>query len=245
MSRDLASEHGALRAHALLDERVPHTVHERDSSGTLDRLRDGPARAHVVDHLLAGSFREHGFRHERCREVTRDEFACVVDEEAAIRVPVIRDSEVRGFLRHLPNDELAVLREERIRLVVREAPVRLEVTPDDVELRQFLEHRREHGAGHPVRRVDDDTQRADRVHVDEGEDFRDEAWPDVLGPQRAASLRVGELRPLPAHAPRRAPSLLRRASAPRRTIFIPVYSLGLCEAVTQMPPSRPSSVTAW
>ena len=33
-------------------------------------------------------------------------------------------------------------------------------------------------------------------------------------------------------------------SAPRRTIFIPVYSFGLCEAVTSMPPSSPSSPTA-
>jgi len=32
--------------------------------------------------------------------------------------------------------------------------------------------------------------------------------------------------------------------APRRTIFIPVYSLGLCEAVTAMPPSSSSSPTA-
>ncbi len=34
-------------------------------------------------------------------------------------------------------------------------------------------------------------------------------------------------------------------SAPRRTIFMPVYSAGLCEAVTQMPPSSESSPTAW
>jgi len=32
--------------------------------------------------------------------------------------------------------------------------------------------------------------------------------------------------------------------APRRTIFIPVYSFGLCEAVTAMPPSSSSSPTA-
>jgi len=33
-------------------------------------------------------------------------------------------------------------------------------------------------------------------------------------------------------------------SAPARTIFIPVYCLGLCEAVTQTPPSSSSSPTA-
>ena len=33
-------------------------------------------------------------------------------------------------------------------------------------------------------------------------------------------------------------------SAPARTIFMPVYCFGLCEAVTQTPPSSPSSPTA-
>ena len=34
-------------------------------------------------------------------------------------------------------------------------------------------------------------------------------------------------------------------NAPRRTTFIPVYCFGLCEAVTQIPPSSPSEPTAW
>jgi hypothetical protein len=34
-------------------------------------------------------------------------------------------------------------------------------------------------------------------------------------------------------------------SAPRRTIFIPVYSAGLCDAVTQIPPSSEREPTAW
>ena len=33
-------------------------------------------------------------------------------------------------------------------------------------------------------------------------------------------------------------------SAPRRTIFMPVYSFGLCEAVITIPPSSPSDPTA-
>ena len=42
----------------------------------------------------------------------------------------------------------------------------------------------------------------------------------------------------------RSPESPPTGSAPRRTIFIPVYSFGLCEAVTVKPPSRPSSPTA-
>ena len=64
--------------------------------------------------------------------------------------------------RFLRDDELAVLRQERVRLVVRERPVRLEVTADDVEHRQPVEHRRQHRPGHPVRRVDHDPERPER-----------------------------------------------------------------------------------
>ena len=73
--RDLAPEHGVLRAHALLDERVPDAVHERDAAGALDRLRHAPARADVVDDLLARRLGEDSLGHQRGREVTRDELA--------------------------------------------------------------------------------------------------------------------------------------------------------------------------
>ena len=68
------------------------------------------------------------------------------------------------------------------------------------------------------------------------------------GRRRPASPRLcaRPAEPRPRRAPgrgcRAAPSRRRPAARPRRTIFIPVYSLGLCEAVTQIPPSSPSSV---
>ena len=48
----------------------------------------------------------------------------------------------------------------------------------------------------------------------------------------------------PGRARRAAPTRRRPAARRARTIFIPVYSFGLCDAVTVMPPSRPSSPTA-
>ena len=53
----------------------------------------------------------------------------------AVGVAVVRDPQIRRLLLHLRDDELAVLGEQWIRLVVREAPVRLEVAAHDVELR--------------------------------------------------------------------------------------------------------------
>ena len=96
--RDLAGEDGVLGAHALLDERVADAIHERRPAGPLDRLGNGPARAHVVDDLLAGRLREHGLGEERGHEVAGDELARVVDEEAAVGVAVVRDAEVCSLL---------------------------------------------------------------------------------------------------------------------------------------------------
>ena len=100
----------------------------------------GPARADVVDDLLARRPREHGLGEKRSGEVTRDELARVVDEEAAVGVAVVCDSEVGVLLHDLRHDELAILREERVRLVVREGSVGFEVAAHDVELRQAFEN---------------------------------------------------------------------------------------------------------
>ena len=53
MAGDLTPEHGALLAHAVFEERVADAIDERNAAGALDRLRHGPARAHVVEDLRA------------------------------------------------------------------------------------------------------------------------------------------------------------------------------------------------
>ena len=190
-----------------------------------------------------GSLAEDRLGEERGHEVSRDELAGVVDEEAAVSVSVVGDAEIGALAAGPLHDEGAVLREERVRLVVRKRAVRLEVAARDLELRQALEHGRKHRAGHPVRRVDDDSQRPDRVHVDEREHLVDEARPHVLLADLAAA-RDGAEAGRGAGADLVQPESPPTGSAPRRTIFMPVYCFGLWEAVTQMPPSSPSSPTA-
>ncbi len=174
-----------------------------DSAGAFDRLGHGPARAHVVDHLLARRLGEHRLGEERGHEVAGDELAHVVDEEAAVGVAVVRDSEIGGLLLHLRDDELAILGEEGIRLVVREAPVGLEVTSDDLELR-----RRSSTGGSITPAIPfaaSTTTRSGRIasDVDEREHLLDEARPDVLARAR-----------IPAARPIRSPP--RRACGSRR-----------------------------
>ncbi len=198
MRRHLSGEHGADLAHPLLDERMPDPVDQRLAARTLDRLGHRPRGPHVVDHLPAGLPREHRLGEQRRREVARHELARVVDEEASIGVAVVGDPECRLLLGRALHDELAVLREQRVRLVVRERPVGLEVATHDLHLGQALQHRREHHARHPVCRVDDDPERSDRLGVDEAEDPLDEVVPDVDrrdGPAR------GRIAPLAAHRP--------------------------------------------
>ena len=96
--RDLAGEDGVLGAHALLDEGVADAAHERRPARTLDRLRHGPARTHVVEDLLARMLGQDRLGEERGHEVARNELARVVDEEAAVGVAVVRDTEVGAAL---------------------------------------------------------------------------------------------------------------------------------------------------
>src|SRR5262249_28960267 len=138
-------------------------------------------------------------------EVARYELAGVVDEKAAIGVAVERDAEVGALLERLGDDELAVLGKERIRLVVRKRPVGLEEAAHRFD-RQTLQDRRKHRAGHPVRGIDDDAQRLDRLHVDEREDLLDVCRPDVVVVDMSGGQTLG-----PARSGRRAVSDLEQA----------------------------------
>ncbi len=192
MRRDLAREQRVDLSHPLLDEGVTDTVDQRDAPCLLDRPRDGPARADVVDHRRTRLLVEHRAGEERRHEVARDELAGVVDEEAAVGVAVVRDAQVGALGARPLDDERPVLGEQRIRLVVRERAVGIEEAPHDLELRKALEHLRQHRPGHPVRRVDDDPEGPDRARVDEREHLRDEAVPDVRRGHRAATRDVAE-----------------------------------------------------
>src|SRR3954453_12553148 len=198
VARDLAAERGVLLAHAVLDERVPDAVHERHAAGALDRLGPGPARPDVVDQLRPCLLLEHALGEERRREVAGHELAGVVDEEAAVGVAVERNAEVGLLVERLRHDELAVLGQQRVRLVVREGAVWLEEAAHRLELGQLLEHGRQHRAGHAVRGVDHDLERLDRLRVDEREDALDVLLPDVVRLDRAPRTGPGSG---PGHGP--------------------------------------------
>ena len=99
--RDLAGEDRVLLAHPVLDERVADAVDQRRAAGGGDRARHRPAGADVVEDGPAGALAEHHLGEQRGDEVAGHELARVVDEEAAVGVPVVGDAERRAFLARL------------------------------------------------------------------------------------------------------------------------------------------------
>ena len=90
----LAAEHGVLLAHPGLEEGVPDPVHQRAAACLLGHVLDRPARPDVVQDRRAGVLLEHRLGEQRGQEVAVDERALVVDEEAAVGVPVPGDAQL-------------------------------------------------------------------------------------------------------------------------------------------------------
>ena len=155
------------------------SVDDRRAARGFDDVGDGPARTDVVDHLRSRLLLEHRLRKERRHEVTGHELTGVVHEEAPIRVAVERDPQIGALVLHLADDELAILGQERVGLVVREAAVRLEEAPHGSD-RKPVEDRREHRAGHAVCGIEDNAERSDRLDVHEREDALCEGVVDIL-----------------------------------------------------------------
>ncbi len=149
-------------------------AHHRGAPEALDGIPHGPARPNVVDDRAARLLLQHRLGEQRRHEVSGDELAGVVHEEAAVGVTVEGDPEVCSLLLDLGDDELAVLDEERVRLVVGEAAVRFEEAGNSPH-GKALEDRRQHLAAHAVRGVDHDAQGADGLRIDERQHLVDEA----------------------------------------------------------------------
>ena len=90
-----------LLAHAVLDERVADAVDERRAAGGRDRSRHGPARPHVVEDGSAGLFPSITSASSAVTKSPGHELAGVVDEEAAVGVAVVGDTEIGAFLARL------------------------------------------------------------------------------------------------------------------------------------------------
>ena len=151
MAGKFAAEDRSRPPHRRLDEGVADPLRQRRAAVLADVLGHRPRGPDVVDHGAAGLPPEHLAGNQGGDQVGPDRLAVFVHEGGAVAVAVEADAEVRLLL----DDEIAqvaqVLRQQRVRLVVREGAVELEV-----ERQQFDAAGLEQGPvdrTHPVRGV--------------------------------------------------------------------------------------------
>src|SRR5689334_4751935 len=166
MAGDLAREDAIFFAHPPLDERMTDTVHERSTAVPLDDVLHRAARPQVVDDGGAGLLQQKCFGEERRDEITGHELARAVDEEAAVRITVPCDADIRSLTDNLLRDVAAVLLNERIGLVVRKRTVDVETQLRRLA-RQLIEQKRCDEARHPAAGVEDDSEWCDHRRIDE------------------------------------------------------------------------------
>jgi len=145
---------------------VTHAVHQRRAAIARDDVFHGVAGAQVVDDRRARRLQQKRLGQERGDEISRDELAGPVDEEAAIGIAVPRDADIGLFGDDALHDVAPILLDEGIGLVVRKAPVDLEAEtrgPAGEALEQF----RRDEAAHAAAGIEHDVERADGARVDE------------------------------------------------------------------------------
>ena len=198
MGRVLAAEDGAGLGHHLLDEGMADPRADRGPAHLAHDLGHDLRADEVVHDRLSGVPLEDPLGEDGGGDRARQGLRLVVDEEDAVGVAVERQPDVGAGVEHGPLQVLEVLELDRVGGMVRERPVELGIEDRQVE-RQVGERGGDDGAAHAVGRVGHDTQRAQRVDVDERVDVL-----DVLGEQ------VALLDPAPLGGPLEEPARDRR-----------------------------------
>src|SRR5215218_9797934 len=164
----LAAEGGVVLAHLRLDDGVAGLGPDGPTALALDELGEGLGADRAVEDGGPGLLLEDVLGDERGEQISGDSLTLLVHDEDPVGVPVEGGPEVR-VLGHDPLLQLLhVLRLDRVRRVVREGAVELEVHRDVLE-RQLLEDGGEHLAGHAVAGVHDDLERTEAIGVYEGQ----------------------------------------------------------------------------
>src|SRR5829696_626453 len=130
----------------------------------LDELGEGLRADGAVKYRRARLFLEHVLRYEGGRQVARDGRALLVDNEAAVCVAVEGNPEIRTLSDDAFLKLFDVLGLDRVRWMVGEGAVELEVHRYVLE-REVLEDGWDHLACHTVAGVDHDLQRPQNLRV--------------------------------------------------------------------------------
>ncbi len=187
----LAAEDRPRAGHLGLDEGVANSRPNGVPAVLGDDLGDRLGRDQVVDHGRTGVLGQLARGDERGEHRRADDLAALVDDEAAVGVAVEGQPDVGAELDDLRLQVRRVGRVDRVRLVVREAAVELEVQRRHLE-RQALEDGRHGVPAHAVARVNNDRERPDVLDAgDELLHVRGVSGQQVLLADRAGLAVVG------------------------------------------------------
>jgi len=126
-----ASEDRIVLPHERLDEGVPDARANRDPTVLADRFGNGARADEVVHNLGTGCLCPECLGDEGSDHITADQTCLLVEDEHAVSVTVESDAHVRSVLADRALQISDVFRFDRVRYVVREAAVELEVERDD------------------------------------------------------------------------------------------------------------------
>ena len=168
MARVLAAEYGARLLHHRLDIGVAHSGAHRHSPRRPDRLGDRPAADQVVHHRRPRLPPQEPAGHDGRDRAPRQRPQGVVHEERTVGVAVEGHPQIGAVAAHEGLQVAQVLGPQRVRMVMGETAVGLEVQADELG-GEPLEHPGDGHPGHPVAAVGGHSEPGHRRAVDYGE----------------------------------------------------------------------------
>src|ERR687897_263757 len=153
----LPAEGRVMLSHLRLDDRVARPGPYGLPALALDKLGEGLRADRAVQYGRARLLLEHVLRYEGGRQVARDGRALLIDNEAPVGVTVEGYHEISTLCDHALLELSDVLGFDRVRWMVGEGAVELEVHLYVLE-REMLEDGWDHLASHAVAGVDHDLQ---------------------------------------------------------------------------------------
>src|SRR5688500_1312985 len=124
--RHLTSDRRMRLVHLFLNERVPRLPHERLATGFLDLLGKRLRALHIEDYRLTfPCSREHVTSVDDEDVIAPDDLPFLVDDTDAVRITVEGNAELGSIFTNGRDHVLEILRNRRVRVMIRERPVTL------------------------------------------------------------------------------------------------------------------------
>ncbi len=165
MRTHLATVDRVLRAHALLDERMTGLGLHRRATQSRHDIDGIPGQTRIVNDALPGMLEQKRFGQETNDVIALDELTGLVEQEAAVEIPVPGHPQVGTMGGDRVTGGGTIFLEQRIGHAMRKIAIGIVVDLDELEGQMGFE-RVDHLAGPAIAGIDHDTQRRQRRPID-------------------------------------------------------------------------------